>query len=212
MSESAFARHRRQKVMRLLQRAPALAILLTAVIGCATTSNEIDLKKIAQKERIYFGRVYVNFNGNTHPRCELYVNSDLAPVLKIADDNLVFYKTDRESLRFSKIACYHESSMYYAAWHLHELNLSKIEKSDSNTAATYFGDLHLDWKIEEKDTVTSAESAPFEEVTPKRVGHVKDSGEIRISVDSKFEAAKGVVSSRAPSLVLTEKLITPEKN
>lgn len=176
--------------------------------GCATTSNEIDLKKISVKDRVYYGRIFVNFNGNTHPRCELYVNSDLAPVLKIADDNLVFYKTDRSGVNFSKLACYHESSLYYAAWHLQATKLTQLARPESNTEAVYFGDVFFDWKIDEKDTVAAAESAPFEEVTPKRIGHVKDSGELKVRVESKFEEAKELLKSRAPSLVASEKLLS----
>jgi hypothetical protein len=181
------------------------------IMGCATTSSEVDLKKINPKERVYIGHFKVNFNGNSRPRCEIYVNADLAPGLKLTDDGLIIYKTDRLAAKFSRIACYHQSSNYYAAWHVHELPLTKLERPENQLEAVYFGDVNIDWTIDEKDTISAAEAAPFEQASPMRIGRVKDSGELKATILNSIEATKVLLRDRAPQLTVLAKPISVEK-
>jgi hypothetical protein len=196
----------RRSIYSVLVFALSTAITFLAA-GCVTVANELDLKKFGPKDRLYVGRIFINFNGNEHPKCELYVNSDLTPVLKLTEDNWVFYRTDRVEPTFSKIACYHESSTYYAAWHTQQLDFSKLVQTNSNIDAVYFGDVHIEWKIDDKDTVTAAENAPFDETSPKRIGTVKDSGELHFTVDSHLPDAAKVLKDRGSRLELRENLI-----
>jgi hypothetical protein len=119
--------------------------------------------------------------GQENPKCELYLNLDLAPSIKIAPDGFIVYKTDRQKLNFKKIACYHQYSERLAAWHLQSLNLAAILKPDSNADVTYFGDVELDWQIDLKTTREAAENET-DSATPLKVGRVNDSGEIRVKI------------------------------
>lgn len=182
------------------------------VQACTTLSSEVSLKKFASKDRLYAGKIRVNMSGDEHPRCEIYLNYDISPSIKLADDGVILYKTDRDSLRFRSIACFHKINNRAGAWHHRDLNLKGIPKSESNEVVSYFGDIELNWKID-TDLTLEASSQDTDSTKGVREGHVKDSGEMKITISNSKDSMATVLLERIPEakdkkLVLQESLVS----
>jgi hypothetical protein len=206
----------KRKVSRLKFRA---AVVVGAFLfqGCATTSNELKIGKLTPKQRIYVGRVLVNFGGlpRTDLKCEAYINSDIVPAFKIAPDGYFFYKTDRTEPRLSKLTCYHRESLYLAAWHHQKLGLKPFFRSEEQKEAVYFGDIIIDWNFNKAETAVAAQREPYTS-NPPREGHVYESGEIKVEVKSDFALMnrlffEKVEGAQEAGFVLKEHLVAKEK-
>lgn len=173
--------------------------------GCATLSNEISLKKMRPSERVYTGRIKVKLNDLSEPKCEVYLNFDIAPSIKLSSDGFLVYKTDREKFKLKKIACYHKYSDRMAAWHLHDLNLAPILKTDTGSEAIYFGDIEISWQIDPELSRESAEK-DNDMSTPMKTGRVNDSGEMKITILDRFTEMQTEFFQKVPHA--TEKGMT----
>jgi hypothetical protein len=156
------------------------------------------------QQRVYVGRILVDLRASGQkldsPRCELYVNYDLAPSVKLAGDGRIVYKTDRSDFRFRKIACYHQENLYSAAWHLNTLTLAPVTRSEQQSEVTYFGDIALTWDIDRSATVTAAETGEASP-PPTRVGRVENSGNIKIGIVSDLKASEEWLKKTQPLVV-----------
>ncbi len=160
---------------------------LLLICSCATNNDQLVIKKISQKDRIYSGRIFVDFNGkkNAEAKCEFYVNSGIIPDLKLTPEGYVFFKSDSKSFRFSRIACYDQPDFYTAAWHFQKLPLEKFFRSESPNTATYFGDIYITWKFNPEETKQAALQDQASPQFPK-VGRIENSGVLQIEVRDAF--------------------------
>jgi hypothetical protein len=156
------------------------------------------------QQRVYVGRILVDLRASgtkiENPRCELYVNYDVAPSVKLASDGKVVYKTDRSQFRFRKIACYHQENRYAAAWHVRTLTLAPIARTEQQSEVTYFGDLTITWDIDRAATVAAAEKGELSP-PPTRIGRAEDSGSIKIEIASDLKASAEWLKSTQPLVV-----------
>ncbi|OFZ18762.1 MAG: hypothetical protein A2Z20_01365 [Bdellovibrionales bacterium RBG_16_40_8] len=150
-------------------------------VGCATLSDEVSIEKINSKQRLYVGRVLVNFNGETNPKCEIYLSYDIAPSIKLSSDGFVVYKTDRQELKFKELTCYHKVTSYIGAWHHQKLALRAIKRPQDSSEVNYFGDIHIDWVFDPKTSKIAADK-DYDTRAPYKTGQIKDSGDIKIWV------------------------------
>jgi hypothetical protein len=161
-----------------------VAMGLFFAVGCATNSNELSLKKMSMNQRIYVGKIQVSFagvEGGEAPKCELYLNSDITPSVRISSDGLVIFKTDRNPFVLKSLACYHAASHSRAAWHKQDLNFEGLEREEEQATVKYFGDVQVVWKIDPAATEEAAAN-DRESLGHIKVGHVKDSGAIKATV------------------------------
>lgn len=178
----------------------SLLVILLFLMGCATNSSELHLGKWKEKDRLYVGRVIVNF-GDLPPedlKCEVYINRDIVPIFKLDRDGYFFYKTDREEARLSRISCYHRPNFYMAAWHHHSLPLKPFKRPADSLEATYFGDVYVTWKFDKTGTISAAEKEPMTS-TPPRIGNVQDSGSLTVEIKSDFELMKRLFFEKVPN-------------
>lgn len=174
-----------------------LLLVLAATIGCATVSDEISLKKFTPQQRLYIGRLRVNFNGDEKPKCEVYINYDVAPSMKLSHDGWILYKTDRQGLRLREIACFHQGTKYLSAWHHQKLPLEEIGRPADKQNVRYFGDLVVDWKIDPNMTIEAAQKVTQAQ-SPFREGQVKESGELKLSVANHMTEAEVQFFTKVP--------------
>jgi hypothetical protein len=205
----------------MFKRKITLLVLNVAVAlglaGCATNSDQLKVAKMQPKERLYVGRVLVDFGDTPSAdlKCEVYINSDIVPIFKLSSDGYFFYKTDREKPRLSNITCYHRPSLYLAAWHHHALNLKHFYRPDDQKEAVYFGDIIVKWNFNKDATGPAAEKQPYTS-NPPREGHVYDSGEMKLEVKSDFEMMnrlfyEKVDGAKDAGFVLKEHLVEIDK-
>ena len=181
--------------MKILLSLIVLSSALT--VGCTTTSNELTVKKVNMKDRVYAGRIFVEFNGKKNPdlKCEIYINRGLVPDIKLTADGYLFFKSNSASFRLTKISCYDQPDFYRAAWHHQSLPLEKVFKPESFQTAVYFGDIYINWKTDPAETVAAANLDATSPAYPK-VGHVQNSGLLKIEVKDDFEAMKLAFAER----------------
>lgn len=194
-----------------------LTTCLFLLAGCATTSNELRIGKLMRKQRVYVGRILVDFGGMPQKdlKCELYINNDLVPNFKLSADGYFFYKTDREKPELSRITCYHRPNVQLAAWHHQKLGLKPFHRPEEQTDAVYFGDLIVTWDFDKTATEPAAQSQPLTN-TPPREGHVYESGTIKVEVRSDFELMnrlffEKVEGARENNFILKEHLVQLDK-
>jgi hypothetical protein len=167
-------------------RAAIFFCFVISAIGCATPSNDADqFKKISPSQRLYVGRMQVLLNGTPAEKCEVFVNGSLIPNLKIASDGYMIYRTDDSAPGLAKLTCLHKLNFFKSAWHMKDLNLDPIHKPKEQNTVHYFGDLKVDWTVDPKTTENAkvVESDPG----PNKVGTVKNSGELKVTVENKLE-------------------------
>lgn len=189
---------------------------LFTFLGCATTSNELRIGLLTPNQRVYVGRVKVDFGGlpEDELKCELYINRDIVPAFKLSRDGYFFYKTDRSEARLSKIACYHRANLYLAAWHLQKIPLKPFYRPENQKEAIYFGDLFIKWDFDKAATEPAAERLPYTQ-TPPREAHVYDSGTLTVEIKNDFEVMnrifyERVEGARENNFVLKEHLVEKE--
>ena len=184
--------------------------------ACSTTSDEVSFKRIQLKDRFYVGQVRVVMNGVEAPKCELYLNLDISPSIKLAQDGFIFYKTDRENFKLKSIACLHSISNRAAAWHHQKLNLKSVSRPDDNSTIQYFGDIHIDWKIDPAQSVEASEK-DMDSTGLVKVGHVKDSGEIRLKITADKSSIENKLTAKWPQvkekdMKINESIVTIKKD
>jgi len=159
-----------------------------ALSGCATPSNQANFDKVKLGQRIYVGRMQVNLNGETSPKCEIYKSGDMAASLTLAEDGYFIFRSDRSEVGLVKLSCRHQANLFKAAWHVRELPLNLAKKPKDENTVVYLGDLMVNWKIDPLAT----ESAPVldSQPGPTKVGMVKNSGEIQVQVEDRLAEAK----------------------
>lgn len=130
----------------------ALAGTLTA---CNTpTKHEVNLEKLKPEERVYTGLIQVDLNGKTNEdlTCDLFLNSDIAPTIRLAKDGVYQFKSIKKKLAFSKIACIHQvgNTKY---WVRHDLEIDRIKQPEESKAKEIhnMGTLTITWVIKDSE-------------------------------------------------------------
>ena len=177
-----------------------LVIGLFAVIflaGCATVSDEVSVEKMSSTQRLYVGRLKVRLNEDKNPKCEVYLNNDISPSIRLSQSGWIIYKTDRKELRLRRLACYQQINPYEAAWHLHDLMLTSVLKSEDKSQVKYFGNLDVAWTV---DPISTSQAARLVTVSgyPKE-GRVEDSGELKISFTDNEREARDEFYKKLPA-------------
>lgn len=166
-------------------------------------------------QRLYVGRIHVNFNGDDHSKCEIYINYDVAPSILLSSDGLVFYKTDRQDIHFRRIACHHKGTTYLSAWHHQALPLERIARPQQQEKIHYFGDIHVVWKIDPTQTIEAAQKVPTSNL-PYKEGRLNNSGEIQVTVSNQLQDVEALLVARWPEVrekkfLLEEALVSVKK-
>ena len=183
-------------ISRFLNRL-AMVFFASILSACMIAGKEIPERDLKPEERMYVGQILVEINGKPAPKCELYINSDLMPYIRVPADGWVAYKTDRHEARFSKLACLHRLPSGSAAWHHQSLPLQFLKRADSPQELTSFGQILVKWKVNDKDTEAAAREQFIKKSNVE--GQVKDSGVIQAQVTSQLDAAKNYYSQSAGS-------------
>lgn len=190
----------------------SFAGLILILVGCATVSDEVSLAKISPRQRVYVGQFQVSLNGVENPKCEIYLNLDITPSLTLAPDGLVVFKTDRNELKFRRIACYDKMGARLAAWHHQDLGLSAIQKPEKPSDMIYFGKIKIDWRVD-RELAERAANQVNDPTSVVKVAQMKDSGELSVQIESDPTNIETILAERVPTyknhgLELVEKLVT----
>lgn len=167
----------------------SLVFILTvlALVGCVSASNETQFDKVKPKQRVYVGQVQVKMNGQKAEKCELFVNSDLAPNMKLSEDGFVVYKTSDRKPYLGRVRCLHKANNRKSAWHTQKLNLAPLKRPKKRKSVNYFGHILVNWDFDPEKTLKAPAQDPS---SFRQVGLVDDSGELQIEIkDQSKEAA-----------------------
>lgn len=164
-----------------------VGLCMSWLLGCTTTPEKLSFKTLNPEHRIYIGRFIVHMNDipPDELNCEVYLNRDLAPFIKLESGGHIQFKSNRSEIKFTRIACLHHFDNRYSAWHHARLDFENFYRTQSRKEVVDFGDVHIHWKIDEKETVRAARLQP-RGTGIKQVGVVKDSGELKVHVSEKI--------------------------
>lgn len=171
--------------MRLL----ILFALSLSLYACTTPSNKPQFKKVKAKQRVYVGKLEVVLNGQAAEKCEIYMNSDLNPFIRISKDGYLIYRTERKKPRLGRLSCLHRLGARKAAWHIQDFDLSQLERPKERKTAHYFGHLRVNWDIDPSKTAAVQPAGGFIRSGPQPI--VKDSGELTVAVREDLEDIQG---------------------
>jgi hypothetical protein len=125
------------------------------ISSCTTpTRHTIDMEKLKENERVYSGKFFVELNGKTNPEltCDLFVNSDFAPTVRLAADGEFLFKTTKKSLAFSRIGCLiqHENK---ERWIYQKLGIPRINQPSEEKAKEIYnmGEIRVTWTVRDSD-------------------------------------------------------------
>lgn len=174
-----------------------IALALT-MCSCVSPSNESNYKRVEGNQRLYVGRILVNLNGQAPSNCELHLDGDMIPTVKLSADGYLILRSEKDSLALGQLICLHKGSPFKAAWHSQKIPLGAIVHPKTHTQVTYFGDLVLNYTIDPEKT----KHAPIMESVPgpQKIGHAKDSGKISVSVEDQTESIKTYAEKNWPIL------------
>lgn len=141
-----------------MKKLVALISILTLSACSTPTKQNIDFAKLKADDRVYGGMIQVELNGKTNSdlTCDFFLNSDIAPTVRLAKDGIFQFKSNRNKLNFSKIACIHKVDKKNY-WVRHSLDLPRIQKSDITKAkeVTDMGTLKITWVIDDSEVQPS---------------------------------------------------------
>lgn len=123
--------------------------------ACSTPAmQEIDLAKLKGDERAYEGNIQVDLNGKKNPdlTCDLFLNSDINPMIRISPDGDFVFKSIKKKLAFSKIACIYQVKNE-KKWIIHSLDIPRIAQTPENLRNQVFnmGSLKINWNVSDTD-------------------------------------------------------------
>lgn len=129
---------------------------LTLILGACSTpiKQEINFDKLKPDERVYTGIIQVDLNGKTNPdlTCDLFLNSDIAPTIRLAADGVYQFKSIKKKLAFSKIACIHQVGNT-KHWIRQSLDIERIKQPEEAKAKEVhnMGTLQLTWIVNDSE-------------------------------------------------------------
>lgn len=128
---------------------------LIALVGCSTpTKQEVNLEKLKPDERVYTGVIQVDLNGKTNAdlTCDFFLNSDIGPTIRLAQDGVYQFKSIKKKLAFSKIACIHKVGNK-SHWVRHDLDIERIKQPEEDKAKEVhnMGTLEIKWVIHDSE-------------------------------------------------------------
>lgn len=141
----------------------AIIVLVALTSACTSPSKkDFDLAKLQPNERVYAGNIQVNLNGktNTDLTCDLFLNSDIAPVFRLSPSGDYVFKSNRKTLAFSKIVCIHKVDTT-SVWAKQNLNLKRIERPEDASAIHKLDNLAITWTIADQE-IKKDSTNPFE--------------------------------------------------
>lgn len=166
-----------------------IALLAFAFFGC-TTKELVSTEKMKKTDRLYVGKVFVDFNGQTNaegksaPRCDLFLKSSVTAEFKASPTGFVSFKENAKSVRLGEIACIFEYGNE-KAWVHYPISFKSIPKSAQMNEVTYFGDVHIKWTLTPEEFNSTEYKEGF--AMDKKVF---EKGEFTVEVKDNFEASK----------------------
>lgn len=132
-----------------------IALLLLSLTACSTpTKHNIDLAKLKPEERAYAGNIQVDLNGmkNDQLTCDLFLNSDINPMIRLSADGDYLFKSIKKTLAFSKIACIYKIKDE-KHWINHSLELSRVKQptEDKSKEIYNLGNMVIVWKVDDSE-------------------------------------------------------------
>ncbi len=130
-------------------------LFLISLSGCSTpTKQDVNLEKLKPEERVYTGNIQVDLNGkrNADLTCDLFLNSDISPTIRLAKDGIFQFKSIKKKLAFSRIACIHQVGNT-KHWVRHDLDIERINQPDETKAKEVhnMGTLNITWVINDSE-------------------------------------------------------------
>lgn len=128
-----------------------LFLTLILCTACATPmKQDIDLTKLKPEERAYNGNIQVELNDlkNEQLTCDLFLNSDLNPTIRLSPDGDFQFKSTKKKLAFSKIACIYTVNDQ-RRWIYHSLDLQRVNQPKNSNEFYNLGQISIDWKVDD---------------------------------------------------------------
>lgn len=153
--------------------------LILTLIFCSACSTpmkqDIDLTKLKLDERAYTGNIQVLLNdlGNEQLTCDLFLNSDMNPVLRLSSNGDYQFISKKKKLAFSKIACIYTVNNQ-RRWIYHTLDLTRVNQPADSNALFNLGHLTIEWKVDDSQFAQTDDTAFGSE------DKMKDSGTIKL--------------------------------
>jgi hypothetical protein len=123
--------------------------------------QDIDLTKLKPEERAYKGNIQVTLNDvkNEQLTCDLFLNYDLNPTIRLSPDGDFQFKSTKKKLAFSKIACIYTVNNQ-RRWIYHSLDLAKINQPKDSNEFYNLGQFSIEWKVDDSK-FSKKDPAPF---------------------------------------------------
>ncbi len=118
----------------------------------APSKTSYDLAKLQPNERVYTGNIQVTLNGKTNAdlTCDLFLNSDIAPMVRLTPSGDYIFKSNRKTLALTRIACIHKIGNK-SIWAKQSLNLKRIERPAQSDHIHHLDHIVIQWTIPEEE-------------------------------------------------------------
>ncbi len=171
-------------------------IALLIIAGCASKSNKISIDSLKTGERIFFGKINIDFNGlDIEDRnCEIFINSEYKPTFTLTADSMISYKTKMDKMHLSQIACWDEKNQLESKWFNYDLPFKAIDAPKSAKKITYFGDINIRWntkgyKESKQPLQRSMTGSPSNDSYPDQE-RIHNAGKFRLSIKDNVTKTK----------------------
>lgn len=153
-------------------------VISLSVVACNTpTKQNIDMTKLKDEERVYSGSIQVDLNGKTNSdlTCDLFMNSDIAPTIRLSADGEYLFKTIKKTLAFTKIACLYTVNKNQK-WIYQNLDIPRIKRPDESKSKEVYnmGAYQIVWTVKDSDfesNVPMTNRDPMEPIGKIKVTH-----------------------------------------
>lgn len=171
-------------------------LLISALLVGCSTKEIAPVKKLTKNERVYFGNVFVNFNdqNNKDARCELFLSSSVTAEFKTSESGFVSFTSTSKKPRLSEIACIYTQGRD-KFWVYYSIPVINIKRPETKDDVVYFGDLHIDWKIEKEDIDQSEYNKTF--AADKKIS---GKGEFKIEIKDNSQSVPALFTKAYPEL------------
>ena len=138
----------------MLKKLCFIALSLSFAACGTPTKQTIDMAKLKPEERVYTGNIQVNLNDKLNPdlTCDLFMNSDFAPTVRLAHDGEYLFKTNKKTLAFTRISCLYTHDKKQL-WIHQKLGIPRITQPDETKAKDVhnLGTITVNWTVKDSD-------------------------------------------------------------
>jgi hypothetical protein len=135
--------------------------------------RDVDLTKLKPDERAYTGNIQVLLNdlGNDQLTCDLFLNSDMNPMIRLSPSGDYQFISKKKHLAFSRISCIYTVNNQ-KRWIYHSLDIPRIKQPVDSNKLFNLGQLSIVWKVDDSQFNQKNDTAFGSEDKMKDIGTI----------------------------------------